>query len=520
MEASALPTPRPLLSAAPAQLGRQVAVASVFMIALRFASRGIGFVSTLILVRLLQPADFGLVGLASAVISVFETLTEMSMQAALIRLPVMDRRHMDTAWTIGILRGGLIGVLLAASAGLAADWMHDRRVLPILLVMAVAAVLQGFENIGLAQFRRDIRFQKIFQYSLAAKAASFCVTVTCAWLLHSYWALVAGIVTARLFAVAYGYVIHPYRPRLSLAAFAELFHFSKWLLANNLIAAIESYTATLLFSRIGGPAAVGVYQVSWQVGSLPVGEIAAPVRQPLYSGFARLLDDMPGLRQHFVDSLALVLMLVCPLSVGLGLTADLVWPVMLGPQWQSAMELIRLCAFYALFDAVGHATHGVYVVLNRQRRLLATYAPIVALRFGVAIIVGLDRGIIAAVWTLTITAALSAVVWTAGVLPLLGLRLADLLRPIWRTVASSAAMSGVLLACLPLAAGGAALSVVAWRLAFAVGVGAVACLATQALLWRLSGLPDGPERQAIRFVRDLSRRLSRRAPAGPGNDLR
>lgn len=501
--------------AVPPQIGRQVAVASFFMVALRFAVRGIGFVSTLILVRLLRPDDFGLVGLATAVFSVFDVLTEMSMQMALIRLPVMDRRHMDTAWTMNILRGGVIGGLLAASSGLAAGWMHDPRVSPILLVLAALSVVQGFENIGMAQFRRDIQFRKIFEYQISAKIAAFCVTVAGAWMFRSYWALIAGVVTSRLFLVAYSYVIQSYRPRLSLAAFQELFHFSKWFLATNLLTAIESYTATLLFSRIGGPTAVGLYQVSWQVGSLPIGEIAAPIRQPVYSGYARLLGNTPGLRRHFVDSLALVLMLVCPLSVGLGLTADLVWPIMLGPQWRAAAELIRLCAFYALFDSIGHFTHGVFIVLNRQRRLIVTYAPIVVLRFGIAIVIGVHWGIVAAVWTLTVTAALSAIIWTGCVLPLLELRPAELLRPIWRTVASTAVMSAVLLGWLPLTAGTAGMRVIVWRFLSAVCAGAAAYVAAQLLSWWLSGQPDGPERRAVQFLHDLRRRMVRLAMPRP-----
>jgi lipopolysaccharide exporter len=496
-------------------LGRQVAVASFFMVALRFAVRGIGFVSTLILVRLLQPDDFGLVGLATAVFSAFDMLTEMSMQMALIRLPVMDRRHMDTAWTMNILRGGLIGMLLVLSSGVAADWMHDPRVSSILLVLAAISMLQGFENIGMVKFRRDIQFRSIFEYQLGAKLVSFCVTVAGAWMFRSHWALIAGIATSRLFLVGYSYVIQPYRPRLSLAAFADLFHFSKWFLATNLLTAIESYTATLLFSRIGGPTAVGLYQVSWQVGSLPIGEIAAPIRQPVYAGYARLLGDTPSLSRHFVDGLALVLMLVCPMSVGLGLTANLVWPIMLGAKWAATAELIRLCAFYALFDFIGHFTHNVFIILNRQRRLVITYAPIVILRFSIAIAVGLHWGIGAAVWTLTVTAALSAIIWIGCVLPLLELSLADLLQPLWRTITGCVVMSGVLIGCLPLEGNAADMRTVAWRLAAAICVGAATHTGVQFLLWRLSGSPDGPECQVMRFLDNIRRRIVHRSVASP-----
>lgn len=494
--------------APPPQLGRQVAIASLFMIGLRFAFRGIGFISTLFLVRLLNPDDFGLVGLAMAVFSIFDTLTEMSMQMALIRLPDMDRAHMDTAWTMGILRGVIIGAALALSARLSADWMHDARVTPIVLVLAVVAVIQGFENIGTTYFRRELDFGMVFRYRLAGRVIAFVLTVGGAYLYHSYWALVAGIAGSRLFLVAYSYVIQPYRPRISFAAFHELLHFSKWFIATNVLGAIEAYTATMLFSRIGGPTAVGLYQISWQVGSLPIGEIAAPIREPLYAGYAKLLGSLSAIRAHFVDGLALVLMVVAPMSVGLGLTADLVWPIVLGAKWQAASQLIGLCAFYALFDSLGHFTHGIYIVLNRQRRLVLTYAPIVVIRFGAAIVIGLYWGVVAAVWSLTVTAALSMVIWVGCVLPILELRLRDLIAPIWRTVVSSSVMACIVGGLLPLTSGGASLHVVGMRLVIASCVGAACQVATQMALWLLCGMPAGPERRAMQIAGGVRRRAA------------
>ena len=478
------------------------------MIGVRFAFRGIGFISTLILARLLKPDDFGLVGLASAVFSLLDTLTDMSVGTALIRMATLDRRQMDTAWTLNIGRGAVIGASLALSAGLAADWMRDPRVTPILWVLATTSVIQGFENIGMVAFRRDLRFGKIFEYQVYGKLVAVCVTLSLAWVFRSYWALVAGTVMSRLFGVAFSYAAHPYRPRLSLAAFGELFHFSKWLMINNLLSAIEAYTARLLFGRIGGAPAVGLYEVSWQIGSLPTGEIAAPIREPIYAGYARLLGNPAALRRQFNDTLALMTMVICPMSVGLAVTSELTCRLLLGPKWDAASELIRLCAMYALFDSIGHFTHNIFVVLNRQRRLVLTYAPTVVLRFGVAIWAGVTWGMVGAVWVLTLTALLNAVMWMLLVLPLLALPLGEVVDKLWRTALSSTVMAGALVAWLPLTVGTLSVAEVGTRMAVAVTTGAAICIGTQLLLWLLSGLPDGPE---ARIWRNVAAQLGRLA---------
>jgi O-antigen/teichoic acid export membrane protein len=495
------PIPEP---AAPA-VGRHVAVASIFMVALRLAFRLIGLVSTFILVRLLAPSDFGLVALATAIYAILDLLTDMSFQMALIRLPTMERKHLDTAWTLGILRGFLIGGGLVLSSGIVADWMGEPRVQPVLWVLAGTAVLQGFENIGMVEFRRNLQFNKVFEYQIYSKVVAFCVGIPLAYLFQTHWALIAGIVSTRVFLIPYSYVIHSYRPRLSLAAFGELFHFSKWFLLSNALWVVDNYTSTILFSRIGGSAALGLFQVSWQVASLPASEIAAPIRQPIYAGYAKLLGDIPALRRHFVEGLGLLLLVIGPMSVGLCLTADLASALFLGPKWAGATVLIQLCAFYALFDAVGHFTHNVFTVLNRQRDFVVMFALILAIRFPLVVWTGQAWGVTAAVEALTITAALNAVLWMWRVFPLLDLSLASLLRPIWRTVLASAVMAAALLAGFNLTAGDDPFAAVLLRAAVAAAGGAVVYVAAQWLLWMLSGAPaDGPEAKLFGFVRSLA----------------
>jgi lipopolysaccharide exporter len=488
-------------------LGGKIAAASFTMIGLRLAFRSIGFVSTLILVRLLQPADFGLVGLATAIFAVFDMMTDMSMETALVRLVDMDRNFMDTAWTMNICRGVVVGALVALTAGITADWMQDDRVKPILYTLAVVFVLQGFGNIGVVHFRRNMKFNKIFELQLYAKLASFAVTIVGAFLYHSYWALVAGIAVSRLFGVCYSYVIQSYRPRFSLAAWDDLLHFSKWFMATNLLQMIESYTATLMFSRIGGPTAVGLYQLSWQVGSLPTGEIAAPIRDPIYAAYAKMLGNLKAMRRNFLDGLALMSLVVCPLSVGIALCADLACRLLLGPKWAAATDLIRLCAFYALFDALGHWTHNVFVVLNRQRRLVLTYAPSIILRWGFAIWAGVTWGMKAAIWVLTISALANAIIWTLTLLPVLKLRLVEVVNALWRTAVSCAVMAAVLLAFTPLGTDGVSMLVITQRMIVAITVGGVVYLGMQILLWKLSGSDDGPEMRAWLYLASLVRRM-------------
>jgi O-antigen/teichoic acid export membrane protein len=502
-------------AAAPAQsVGRNIAAASMFMIGLRMSFRVLGVISSLVLIRLLLPTDFGLVGLAMAFASGLETLTETSFAMALIRLPDVTRRHLDTAFTFQVLRGVLIGGGLAAGAGLAASWMGEPRVEPIMWVIGATAFVQGFENIGMVEYRRHLQFGKIFESRLYAKLFGLAVMLPMAALTRSYWSLVAGIVALRLFQTLYTYYQHPYRPRLSLAAWQELFHFSKWLFLSNLLGVIESTVPTMLFGRIAGASGVGLYQVACQVATLPTTEIASPIREPIYSGYAKLQQDIARLRQQFVDGLGVLLLVIAPMSIGIALTARLLTPLVLGPQWSAAPALIVPCALAGLLDAVAQYPHNLFMVLNRQRSFVVTLTVMLIIRFPVFIAAGSVWGMAAGVYMLAASTALTAAIWMRSAMLLIDLRLGALLAPLWRTAGSTAAMAAVLLLCFDLAADVSDTSALAARLVVVAASGAAVQIGVQSLLWLASGMPEGPETKLAGLTRAAIYKLLAFRPRG------
>ena len=153
------------------------------------------------LARLLVPADFGLVAMATALSGALAAMSEFGFAVALIQNQTADRRYYDTAWTLGLIRGLLVAGALAACADPLATMFADQRLEPILHVLAVGLVITSFENIAVVDFRKDLQFHREFYYRALAKIASFAFTVSLAVLLRNYWALVSGIVVGQLAGV-------------------------------------------------------------------------------------------------------------------------------------------------------------------------------------------------------------------------------------------------------------------------------------------------------------------------------
>lgn len=495
-------------------LGRRVAVASFFAVLQRLILRGLGLFSTLILVRLMAPEDFGIVGLASAVHTALETLTGTAFGLALIRMREPTRAHYDTVFTLTVARGVLLAVILVATAGVQADFMGDARIRDVMWVLAAGVISMSLESPRLIDLQRNLQFDRLLSYNVALKVVAIAVSLPLAFWLRNYWALVLAMPIGQLLVLPLSYRLAPYRPRLSLAAWRDLFNFSKWLFLGNIAALIDAQAMVFIIGRTQGVASVGLYQVAYQIAALPISEIAAPIRQTVYAGFARVWHDLTQLRRQFLNGLSMQALVILPLSVGVALTAPEITLLFLGERWLTLAPLMPLVALFALCDGIAHYTSNVFIALNRQALLVAAAFAAVALRVAATAYGAVEHGVIGAAWAMLATGALNALVWQAMARRVMQLPMPDLLGAVWRPCVAAAAMAAVLLAvpAYPSVLFGvlAAWPVATGLLAKVLTGGAVFCTAVLAL-WKLSGAPSDAAEATL--LRGAAAALVRLAPA-------
>ena len=144
---------------------------TLLTVAMRWTDRLIGFVSTLILARLLTPADFGIIAMATLVIALADVLLDLGTNIALVRDPDATQEHYDTAWTLRLIQTALSTALIIAAAPLAADYFADARVQPVLQILAFSLLLGGLENIGIVAFHKHMQFGDEFRFLFARRIA-------------------------------------------------------------------------------------------------------------------------------------------------------------------------------------------------------------------------------------------------------------------------------------------------------------------------------------------------------------
>jgi O-antigen/teichoic acid export membrane protein len=463
---------------------------------MRWCLRGIGLVSVLILARVLTPEDFGIVAMATIVIGFVQGFSELGTAMVLIREPNPSRVHCDTAWTIQILVGVFIGVLLAVLAQPAAWYFREPRVAPVLYLLAASAALGATSNVGMVLVRKALDFATDFRFVVYSRLSTFFVTVALALLWRNYWALVVGQIIGNLFSVGLSYRMHPYRPRLSLEKGRQYLTFSSYVIPINIAKFLRERFPVLVVGRTGDTGLLGTFNVAVELAGMATQEITFPLGRALFPSFATLTHDRKQLIEAFLHVLAAVTMLTIPLSLGLAIIAEEFVHVVLGPQWTAAVPFLRWMAIYGLIHAwtITLTGHVLMVSGYERRSTLAAWLNLAIMVPSVLVgswFWGAHGVVVGATLSALVSLPLMIYLLTTA-LPVTFLQLARAIGP--SAVAGILMVAGLLLLTRQL------FDSRVTQLAVDVVAGAVLYVATILCLWWLRGRPDGVERGVMTLL--------------------
>ena len=259
-----------------------------------------------------MPADFGLVAMATTFLYGVEALSQLGLQEALVRRREEGLDLHDMAFTLQVGRAFVTACVIAGGAPLAASYFHEPRLLNVLLVLAGITFVNGFENVGIAEFRRAMRYDRQFTLMSLTRVAGFLTTLASALLGAGYWALLLGTAVSSIARVALTYRLHPFRPRLRLLRWRELARFSLWTWATAAASLVWDRCDPFVLGPSFGPAKLGLYLLAMEIAWMPMSELVVPAADALFAAFSRAQKDGKSSVHHAPEVAALILLAVGP----------------------------------------------------------------------------------------------------------------------------------------------------------------------------------------------------------------
>jgi O-antigen/teichoic acid export membrane protein len=351
-----------------AAVGSLMLKGAAWMTTFRVVDRCAAIFSTAVLARLLMPEDFGLIALAASMIALLEILGAFGFEIALIQRADISRKHFDSVWSFNLLFALALAGLIGLLARPISFYYGDDRLAYVLVFLGLRHAILGFENIGVVTFRKELAFDKEFKFLLIKRlTATFLVTIPLAFLLRSYWALLAGSLTGACIGVGMSFVLHPFRPRFSFSGLRELMNFSRWLLLGSFVEFLYARAANFMVGAWAGAGALGSLSMAQEIAGAASHELAAPVNRAMLPGYAKLEGDRAVLREKFVKATSILLFFIVPAATGLSLLAEPMVLLLLGKKWNETIPLIQVLAIDGVLTVFLSTSYHLNLAVGMSR---------------------------------------------------------------------------------------------------------------------------------------------------------
>lgn len=407
----------------------------------RFVGRFIDFFNVLILARLLSPAEFGLAALAMALVVVIDTVLEVPVTQALVRLPVLDKSHLDTGFTLGVLRSSAIAAIF-----LVATWPYSMMngnplLVPVVAAMALGPIAKGFMSPAMVHFARALEFRPTFAIETISKLCAFAAAVAIVAAGGGYWAIVVNFVATAFVATVASYAVAPYRPAFSLSRLPDFAGFIGWFSSAQLVSALNWQFDRFLIGSAGNSAMLGRYAVASDIAVIPTQSIIGPALQPVMAAFSQISSNVDRMRTAFLKASRFAMLISLPVCVGLSLTADLVTAILLGAQWSDAAPYLSLLALSVIPIPYFQTLYSASLALDRPSVIFRLNAIDLCFR---VVLISVGFYLLAAHGASIgriLVASVMAVFYVVEARRLFGLGPWQQLRNLWKVLTSAAVMA-------------------------------------------------------------------------------
>jgi O-antigen/teichoic acid export membrane protein len=365
-------------------------IARSFGLAARF---GLRLVTLMVLARLLDPKDFGLVGMVTAFTGVLDIFRDFGLSAATVQRASVTQEQVSTLFWINVAFGAVLAVFMAFMAPAIAAFYHEPRLVWVTVVLATGLVLNAVGVQHSALLQREMRFTTLAVIDVIALIAAGVVAVVGAKAGYGYWSLVVMTVTLPFTTaigvwLATGWIPGPPRRQ---AGVRSMMRFGGTLTVTGLTVYLVNNLDKVLLGRFWGVDALGLYGRAYQLINIPTSNLNSAAGEVAFSALSRLQDDPARRKSYFLKGFSLVLGLTLPITIACAFFADDVVTVLLGPKWKDATPIFRLLAPTILVFAVANPLAWLLSasgMIARQMKMAVVIAPVMILGY----VIGLPHG--------------------------------------------------------------------------------------------------------------------------------
>ncbi len=341
-------------------------------VALSSGSTGfLSLIQTIVVARLLYPADLGLMGMASLALWTLHVFTQPGIEAALIYRKELDDEAASTAWTISVCRGLALFGLLWAGAPWVAVFFREPRLTALIRGLAGVSLVDGLANIWVVSFQKELNFKRQAAFEQLTQVASVATTLVAVAVLRDVWALVIGRLAGALVRTISSYFFAARHPtwKLNREVARQLLAYGRHIMGINILAFFLTQGDDAFVGRVLGTAALGFYGLAYRLSNLPRGVISQILLRITFPLYSKLREDRSQMELVYRRIVEINSLLAVPFTGALMVLAPEIVQVVYGARWLPAVPALRILCVFGLIRALNVAIGSLLQAIGLPNRV-------------------------------------------------------------------------------------------------------------------------------------------------------
>lgn len=325
-------------------LKKQAVSGMLWTFAQQFSTQGIGFIISVVLARLLLPAEFGIIGMVAIFMGVGGALVDSGLASSLIRTPDANEEDFSTVFYFNILGSILMYFILYLIAPFIANFFNQPILIGLIRVYGITFIINAFSTIQLTRLTQKMDFKTQMIVSVPALIGGGVLGIALAYMGYGVWSLVWMRLSQSFLKSLQLWIVTKWKPSLifSMAKFKYHFSFGYKLLLSGLLDTVFTNIYTVIIGKLFLPAQLGFFTRASSVVRLPVDNISGALNKVTYPLFASIKDDDERLRKVYKQIMQMVTFLIAPTLIITGVLATPLFRFVFTEKWLPAVPYFQI----------------------------------------------------------------------------------------------------------------------------------------------------------------------------------
>lgn len=324
---------------------------------------------TSILARLLSPAEFGVIAIATVLIQFFNTISEAGIGPAIIQKKNLCVAAINSIFTFTILFGLILGALFFISSDYIADYYTEPNLKPTCRWLSLLIIFSSVDIVPNSLLLKQKNFKIIALRTISVQIITGILSIYTAWIGWGIYALILSAVSSKIIIFVVNYTLNPLFLNFNFSYLNVIKSYSFYQFCFNLINYFSRNLDKLIIGKYIGMNHLGYYEKSYRLMMLPLGNITYVLTPVMHPIFSELQNDIDKMLRNYLKLIAFIGAFSFPFMILLYFNAREIIYVFFGSQWEASVLPFKILSLTAALQVIHATASGIFQATNNTKGL-------------------------------------------------------------------------------------------------------------------------------------------------------